>query len=94
MACVKRGFASKTLVGFGAAPWCDLTHSSRAVPVADTSYVSGTVSQGDTVAGGTTCVSILALSFCSLRHDVLSLPMCMTLDGCMDRLHGRVTAWI
>uniref|UniRef100_A0A7S1FGL1 RidA family protein n=1 Tax=Noctiluca scintillans TaxID=2966 RepID=A0A7S1FGL1_NOCSC len=50
MACVKRGFASKTLVGFGAAPWGDLTHSSRAVRVADTIYVSGTVSQGDTVA--------------------------------------------
>ena len=95
MACVKWGFASKTLVGFGAAPWCDLTHSSRAVRVADTSYVSGTVSQGDTVAGGTTCVSILALSFCSVAdvHDSRWLhgPTAWTRHGmdlvrCMKRL--------
>ena len=36
-------------MSFGAAPWGDLAHASRAVRVGDTVHVSGTVAQGETV---------------------------------------------
>lgn len=37
-------------MSFGAAPWGDLCHASRAVRVGDTIHVSGTVAPGDTCA--------------------------------------------
>lgn len=47
----RRSFSSaRTSVSFGAAPWGELTHSSRAVRVGDTIHVSGTVAQGETCA--------------------------------------------
>lgn len=42
--------SSRTTVSFGAAPWGDLAHASRAVRVGDTIHVSGTVAQGSSCA--------------------------------------------
>jgi enamine deaminase RidA (YjgF/YER057c/UK114 family) len=41
--------AKHVTVGFGAAPWGNMTHSSRAVRVGNTVHVSWTVAPGDSV---------------------------------------------
>ena len=49
----RRCMSSRTSVGFGAAPWGDLTNSSRAVRVGDTIHISGANSASPNRASST-----------------------------------------